>query len=88
MGGKRIDVAGDRNGCPFVVFRFGELEQFIGAGQAVAERAYAVDDAVERCALLAELLRAFRIVPDVRILELAAYFLEPFALGVVVKDTP
>jgi hypothetical protein len=39
-------------------------------------------------ALLAELLRAFRVVPDVRILELAAYFLEPVALGVVVKDTP
>jgi hypothetical protein len=47
MSGQRIDVAGDRGGCPFVVLRFGELEQFVGAGQAVAERAYAVDDAVE-----------------------------------------
>jgi len=88
VSGQCIDVAGDRDSCAFVVFRFGELEQFVGAGQAIAERAYAVDDAVEGRALLAELLRAFRIVPDVRILELAAYFLEPFALGVVVKDTP
>ncbi len=88
MGRQRIDVAGDGDGRAFVVFRFGEFEQFVGAGQAVAERAYAVDDPVERSALLAELLRAFRIVPDVWILELAVYFLEPFALGVVVKDTP
>jgi hypothetical protein len=47
MGGQRIDVAGDRGGRPFVIFRFGELEQFVGAAQAVAERAYAIDDAVE-----------------------------------------
>jgi len=34
------------------------------------------------------LLRALRVVPDVRIFQLAAYFLEAFALAVVVKDTP
>jgi hypothetical protein len=88
MGGKCIDVAGDCDCRTFVVFRFGELKQFVGAGQAVAESAYAVDDAVKRRPLLAELLRAPGVVPDVRIFELAGYFLEPFAPGVVVKDTP
>jgi hypothetical protein len=46
-----------------------------------------VDDFLELCALLAELLRALRIVPDARLLELARYFLKPFVLVVVIKDT-
>jgi len=33
-------------------------------------------------------LRALGIVPDVRVFEFAPYFLEAFALDVVVKDTP
>jgi hypothetical protein len=36
----------------------------------------------------AQFLGAFRLVPDLGILELAVYFLEAFALGVVFKDTP
>ena len=58
------------------------------AAQTLAQCADAVDDAVELRAFLAELLRTLRIVPDVRVLELAPYFLEAFALGLVVKDTP
>jgi hypothetical protein len=44
-------------------------------------------DAVELLLLLAELLRARRVVPDLRILELAVYRREPRFLGVEVKDT-
>jgi len=54
----------------------------------MVQGADAVDDPVELGALLAELLRAFGVVPDVRVFQLAGYFLEPFGLGVVVKDTP
>jgi hypothetical protein len=83
-----VDVGGDGLGGAVVLLGLGQFQQFDGAGQAVAERADPIDDPVERCAFLAELLRALRIVPDVRIFQLAGYFLEPFALGVVVKDTP
>jgi len=43
--------------------------------------------AVELFLLLAKLLRALRIVPDLRILELAVYRGEPRRLDVEVKDT-
>jgi len=38
-------------------------------------------------AVLAELLRAVRVIPDIRLFEFASYFLEAFALIVVIKDT-
>jgi hypothetical protein len=86
--GQRVDVARDGGRSALVAFGLGQFEQFAGTGEVVAERTDAVDDAVERRALLAELLRALRVVPDVRVFQLAAYFLEPFAFAVVVKDTP
>jgi hypothetical protein len=46
-----------------------------------------VDHPFELRALLAKLLRALRVVPDARLLELARYFLETFVLVVVIKDT-
>jgi hypothetical protein len=46
-----------------------------------------VDHFLELGALLAELLRALRVVPDTGLLELAGYFLQAFALVVVIKDT-
>jgi hypothetical protein len=85
---QRIDIGRHRDSGAVVFLGLGQLEQFAGAVQAVAQRAYAVDDPVERRPLLAELLGAFGVVPDVRVFQLASYFLEPFALGVVVKDTP
>jgi hypothetical protein len=83
-----VEVGGNRFGGAVVLLGFCQVEQFAGPGQAVAERANAVDDLVERGALLAELLGPLRVVPDVRVLQLAGYFLETLALGVVVKDTP
>ena len=88
MRDENVDVARHRVGRDLVVLGFREVEQLAGAGEAFVQDADAVDDAIELGALLAELLRALGIVPDVRVFELAAYFLEPLALGIVVKDTP
>jgi hypothetical protein len=49
-----------------------------------AERA---DDGVEGLLLLAELLGALRVLPQLRILELAVQRFEPALLRVEVKDT-
>jgi hypothetical protein len=38
--------------------------------------------------LLAEFLRTLRLVPDVRVFELAGDFLEPLFLQIVLKETP
>jgi hypothetical protein len=35
-----------------------------------------------------EILSALRVVPDVRVFQLAGYFLQAFLLALVVKDTP
>jgi len=42
---------------------------------------------VELGALLAEFLRAFRVVPDAGLFEFALYFLQAFVFIVVIKDT-
>jgi hypothetical protein len=39
-------------------------------------------------ALAAQILRALRIVPDVRVFQFAGYFFQTLTLGRVVKDTP
>ena len=88
MRGQAIDVLRDGVGGAGVVFGFSKVEQFVGPAESMVERADAIDDALELRAFLAELLRALGIVPDVRVFELAGYFLEPLGLGVVVKDTP
>jgi len=46
-----------------------------------------VDHLFEPGALLAEVLSAFRVVPNAGLLELANYFLQPLTLVVVIKDT-
>ena len=86
--GQAVDVCRNGDSRAFVFLGFRQFEQLACTGKAIAERADAVDDPVERRAFLAELLGALGVVPDVRIFQLAGYFLEPFALGVVVKDTP
>jgi hypothetical protein len=47
----------------------------------------AVDHLFEPRAFLAEILRAFRVIPDAGLLEFANYFLQSLALIVVIKDT-
>jgi hypothetical protein len=36
----------------------------------------------------AQFLGTFRMIPDGGVFQLAAYFVEAFAFGVIVKDTP
>jgi hypothetical protein len=51
--GEPVEVGGNRLGGAVVLLRFGQVEQFAGAVQAIAERADPVDDLVKRGALLA-----------------------------------
>jgi hypothetical protein len=46
-----------------------------------------VDDFLELRALLAELLRPLRILPNVRLLELPDDFLQALVFMIVIKDT-
>jgi hypothetical protein len=71
-----------------IAFGASQFQQFAGATQTIAQTAYAVDDFVELGAFLAQLLGTFGVVPDVGVLQFATYFLQAFAFGVVVKDTP
>jgi hypothetical protein len=83
-----LDIGGNRRDSTFVLFGLGQLQQLVRAAQAIIQAADAVDDLVELRAFLAKLLRAFRVVPDVRVFKFAADFLETFLLRLVVKDTP
>jgi hypothetical protein len=83
-----IDIGNDRVGGVFVILGFDQLQQLAGSCKAVGERADAVDRLVEQGALAAQRLRPLRIVPDVGVFQLAFYFFQAFALGVVVKGTP
>ncbi len=83
-----LDVVGDGRGRAFVVFADRKIEQIAGLAERIGQRADAADDALEIRALLAELLRALRVVPDVRVFELARDFLEALGLRIEVKDTP
>jgi hypothetical protein len=85
--GDLADVADHGLDGAFVVVRLGHVQKFRGVEQAVGVLADLGDGLLQRGALLAERLGPFGIVPDRRILQLAAYFLEPFDLGIEVKDT-
>ena len=63
------------------------LQELARVAQAASQPIEIVDDLLELRALPAELLRAIRIVPDTRLLELASYFLQALVLVVVIKDT-
>jgi len=71
-----------------VVLHLRQLQQLAGAGQALLDVTDAVDRLVQQGTLAAQLLRVLGVVPDVRIFQLAVYFFQAFALGIVVKDTP
>jgi len=78
----------DFAGGGLVVLALGEFEKF----DRITHRTLGRIDAVEFCgearALLAELLRFFRLLPDGRVFELATYFFETFFLEIVFKETP
>ena len=70
-----------------VVLHRGELEEILAVGEALADLFQRHDDAFEGLLLLAELLGARGVVPDVRVFELFADFDQLFSFGIVVKDT-
>jgi hypothetical protein len=81
-------VAFDLARRAFVVLRLRKVEQFRRIPDGALRPVDLVELAAEPRAFLAEFLRLLRLLPDRRILELAAYFLEPFLLAVVLKETP
>jgi hypothetical protein len=88
LGREFLRVGDHRLGGRFVGFGDRELEQLARLGDTAREPAEPFDDALEPRAFAPELLRTRRVVPDVRVLELARYFLEAFALRIEVKGTP
>jgi hypothetical protein len=71
-----------------VAFVGGQLQQFTGVVEPVADAVQAFHEVGEARPLATQILRALRIVPDVRVFQFAGYFFETFALDRVVKDTP
>jgi hypothetical protein len=81
-------VALDRGDRAGLALGLGELEQLERAGDAVADAVETLGERGELRALAAERLRPVGAVPDLGVLEFPAYFGEPLALAVVLKDTP
>jgi hypothetical protein len=71
-----------------IVFGGGHLEQFAHVPETGTDALQTGDDAFQRGAFLTERLRAIRIVPYVRLLQLEFYFFETAFAFVEVKDTP
>jgi hypothetical protein len=85
--GDLVDVGDHRSGSAFIVIGLGHVQQLGRVDQAIGVVADLGDRALERGALAAQGLRTLGIVPDRRVFQLAAYFLEPLDLGIEVKDT-
>jgi hypothetical protein len=81
------DVAFDGAQRGVVGFGARELVELLAVVELAPQLGQCQDDTVELLLLLAELLRARRIVPDLRVLELAIDGGETCALDVEVKDT-
>ena len=70
-----------------VVFLDGKGEQLVRIPQPAADLVQPDDDLFQPGPLLAERLRALRLVPDVRLFQLALDLGQPLRLLIVVKDT-
>jgi len=64
-----------------------QLEQLGGVGEAAADAPQRGDDRFERLFLPAQLLRALRVLPELRVLDLAVQRFESALPGLEVKDT-
>jgi hypothetical protein len=65
----------------------GEVEQLFGVRNAAADALQRADQGLQLLFLLAQLLRALRVVPQLGILELPVQRLQALFLGLEVKDT-
>jgi hypothetical protein len=81
------DVGLDRGERGGVVLLAREREELGGVLQLAVQIGERADEVVELLFLAPQLLGALRVRPDVRLLELPAYFGEAGLLGVEVKDT-
>ena len=81
------DVVADGDERRVVALASRELEELGAVDEHAVDAGQRDDDRVERLLFLAERLRALGIVPDLRILELAADFGQPRRLDLEVKDT-
>jgi hypothetical protein len=82
------DIALDPFGGRGVGLRRRQFQQFGCVAKPARQAVQTAYDLFEFCALAAEFLRAFGVVPDAGLLEFASYFLEAFVLLIVIKDTP
>jgi hypothetical protein len=85
---QRIDVVRDSLDRCIVAFVGGQFQQFAGIVESVGDAIQAFHEFGQPRPLAAQALGALGIVPDVRAFQFAGYFLEAFAFGRVVKDTP
>jgi len=83
-----VEVRDDGRDGVLVVLVARHLEEILRVAESAVDRLEDIDGVLQRGALLTELLRALRIVPDGRILELPQDLFETFSLAFVVKGTP
>jgi len=83
-----VHVVRDGSDGGIVTFVGGQLQQLTGVVEPVGNAIQAFHEVGKACPLAAQILRALRIVPDLRVFQFASYFFEAFALDRVVKDTP
>jgi hypothetical protein len=70
-----------------ISIRLGQLEQLGGVGQAAADAGQRADERLEGLLFLAEVLRALRVLPELRVFQLAVQRREAVLLRLEVKDT-
>src|SRR5439155_8714761 len=80
------NVGADRSERRIVALGACEIEELGAVVQALVEQDQCADDLIELFLFAAQILRALRIVPDVRVLELAGDDFEALALRFEVKD--
>ena len=86
-GGELDRIALDLGGGAGIGLVGRHLQELARVAQTAAQAIEIVDDFLELRALLTELLRPLRILPNIRLLELAGDFLQALVLIVVIKDT-
>ena len=66
----------------------GQGDQHLNILGALSQDIDGSDHCFQRGALLAQSLSPFRLIPDIRLFQLGAYFFQTLFLGVIVKGTP
>lgn len=74
------------DGCG-VIFLDRKIQQFAGVSETCTQRIESRYNLFQSCSFLPQRLRPFRVVPYVRLFELALDLGQPFRLGLVVKGT-